>query len=416
MENISDRIITFNKDRIPKMVQKKYEFMKENLFRFYRGTNHIFYEDLSGEKDFPSSPSAWICGDLHLENFGTFKSDNRQVYFDLNDFDESILAPSLWEVVRMTTSIFIAFDTLKIEEIKALRMAQLFLKTVSDKFASGKPSYIERSTAKGIVCEFLTAVSKRKQQDILSRKTTLKKDKLQILLDDPKHFKLDKSFKKELGEHVKTWLKNDEKSPYNYKVIDAAFRLAGTGSVGVKRYALLLKSSNDIGEKYLLIDMKQSVRSSLEPFTGLRQPVWKNEAERVVTIQERMQNRTPALLSTTIFKDEPYVIQEMQPTKDSVNFKLIRKEYRNIYQVIDDMAMLTASSQLRSTGRQGSAITDELVKLGEDKGWQEKLLQYAITYAHNVRKYYMSFLQDYKAGKFRNDKTVKTHPDPLLVA
>ncbi len=174
MENISKRIVDFNATRIPKMVQKKFEFMKENLFRFYRGTNHIFYEDLASTHVFPTSPIAWISGDLHLENFGSFKSDNRQVYFDLNDFDEAILAPSLWEIVRMTTSIFIAFDTLKIEENKALHMAQLFLKTIGEKFASGKASYMERNTAKGIVCEFLTAVNKRKKQDILSKKTILK--------------------------------------------------------------------------------------------------------------------------------------------------------------------------------------------------------------------------------------------------
>jgi uncharacterized protein (DUF2252 family) len=401
MEEISERIRDFNSDKIPKMIQLKYEFMKENMFRFYRGTNHIFYEDLSGEKGFPESPGAWICGDLHLENFGSYKSDNRQVYFDLNDFDEAVLAPSLWEIVRMATSIFIAFDTLKIEENKALHMAQLFLKTIGEKFASGKPDYIERNTAKGIVCEFLTAVNKRKQKDILSKKTVLKKNKLQILLDDPRHFKLDKELRKDLADHIRSWLKTDEDSPYNYKVIDSVFRVAGTGSVGVNRYAILLKSSNDTGEKYMLVDMKQSVHSSLEPFLHLKQPKWNNEADRIVTIQERMQNRAPALLSTSIFKNEPYVMQEMQPTKDSINFKLIKKEYRNIYQVIDDMAMLTASSQIRSSGRQGSSNTDELIKLGENKEWQEVILQYAINYSHTVRKNYIHFLKDYNKGMFR---------------
>jgi uncharacterized protein (DUF2252 family) len=401
MENISERIIAFNSNRLPEMVQLKYEFMTENLFRYFRGTNHIFYERLAGQNDFPKSPDAWICGDLHLENFGTFKSDNRQVYFDLNDFDEAILAPCLWEVARTATSIFIAFDTLKIGEKKALRMAKLFLKSVGDHFASGKPGYIERNTARGIVCEFLTTVNKRKQQDILARKTVLKKNKLQLLLDDPKHYKLDRELKKELSRHIKHWLKYDEDSPYNYKVIDAVFRVAGTGSVGLKRYAILLKSSNKIGEKYLLVDMKQATRSSLEQFISQKQPAWKNDADRIVSIQERMQNRAPALLSTSEFMGECYVMQEMQPTKDSINFKLIKKEYRNIYQVIDDMAMLTSSSQLRSSGRQGSAITDDFIRFGQDKDWQDIILQYAINYAHNVRKDYFNFLKDYRNGYFK---------------
>ena len=111
-----------------------------------------------------------------------------------------------------------------------------------------------------------------------------------------------------------------------------------------------------------------------------------------------MQNRPPALLSTTIFQEESFVIQEMQPVKDSINFKLIKKEYRNIYQVIDDMAMLTASSQLRSSGRQGSANADELIAFGKNDQWQEPILKYAIDYAHEVKKYYIQFLKDFKTG------------------
>src|SRR5476649_2614882 len=111
MHKISQRIIDFNKPLLPHMVRLKYEAMIENAFRFYRGTCHIFYEDLSLiEKKFPKSPLAWICGDLHIENYGSYKGDNRLVYFDLNDFDEALLAPCIWELARMCTSIFIAFE------------------------------------------------------------------------------------------------------------------------------------------------------------------------------------------------------------------------------------------------------------------------------------------------------------------
>ncbi len=404
MNDVSNRIIDFNKDRLPQLVALKYEAMQENLFRFFRGTNHIFYEDLKNAGSIPDSPAAWICGDLHLENFGTYKSDNRLIYFDLNDFDEAVLAPVNWELARIVTSIFIAFESLKIEQKKATHMAQLFLKTYAAVLAAGKPSYIEPQTAKGIVCEFLTAVSKRRQKEILAKRTILKKNKLEILLDDPRHFKLEKRLKADLFNHIGQWLKNDGNSPYNYKVTDAVFRLAGTSSIGVKRYALLLKSLNKEGEKYILIDMKQSKPSSLLPYIEISQPTWKSESERVVVLQQMMQNRPPALLSTTIFRDEAYVIQEMQPTKDSINFKLIKKEYRNIFQVIDDMAMLTASSQLRSTGRRGSASADELIAFAQNDQWQEAILAYAVNYSYQVKNYYRQFLNDCKENRF-NIKT-----------
>jgi uncharacterized protein (DUF2252 family) len=375
--------------------------MSENVFRFFRGTNHIFYEDLESFKELPHSPLAWISGDLHLENFGTFRSDNRLVYFDLNDFDEALLAPCLYELTRIVTSIFVAFDALHIEQKRALKMAALFIKIYAKTLTSQKPNYIEPQTAKGIVREFLIKVSKQKQESILRKRTLVRKKRLEIMLDDPRHFKLKKKIKNDLFEHMTDWLKNDGNSPYNYEVIDGVFRLAGTGSVGVKRYAFLLKSLNKEGEKYILIDMKQCVKSSLVPYVKAQQPHWESEAQRVVTIQQRMQNRPPALLSTSFFKGDCYVMQEMQPTKDSINFKLIRKEYRNMYQVIDDMAMLTASSQLRSTGRQGSAIADELSAFGQDEKWQSAILEYARDYSLQVRKHYMEYLTDLENGFFQ---------------
>jgi uncharacterized protein (DUF2252 family) len=160
-----------------------------------------------------------------------------------------------------------------------------------------------------------------------------------------------------------------------------------------------------------LIDMKQSTPSCLVPNTDLAQPAWASESERIVTIQQRMQNRPPALLSTTVFKEESYVVQEMQPTKDSINFKLIKKEYRNIYQVIDDMAMLTASSQLRSAGRQGSAIADELIAFGKNNDWQEGILKYSINYSYQVKKYYTEFLHDFKNGHFGKVKKYSEKQD-----
>lgn len=402
MKEVSARIRDYNIDRLPILLQLKFEAMAENLFRFYRGTNPIFHEDLRNADSLPFSPTAWISGDLHLENFGSYKSDNRLVYFDLNDFDDALLAPALLEVVRMVTSIFIAFESLQIDQRKALKMGQLFIRSYTATLAAGKPNYIEPQTATGIVREFLNKVSKRRQKDILAKRTELKKNKLQILSDDPRHFVLNPALKADLFEHITDWLKNNRESPYNYKVTDAVFRLAGTSSLGIRRYALLLKSLNENGEKYLLLDMKQSRPSSAVPFVSMQQPRWNSEAERIVCVQQIMQNRPPALLSTTHFQGVDYVIQEMQPVKDNINFRLLRKDYRHMYQVIDDMAMLTASSALRSSGRQGSATADELIAFGKNDQWQEAVLQYAINYAHEIKKYYLLFLKDFKAGAFRD--------------
>jgi uncharacterized protein (DUF2252 family) len=397
MSDLTHRLQLFNKGLLPEMVQLKYEAMAENPFRFFRGTCHLFYEDLVAAKPLPLSPLAWICGDLHLENFGSFRGENGLVYFDLNDFDEGLLAPAAYEVVRMVASIFVAFDTLNIESEKAVKMAQLFIRSYATTLSSAKAISIDPRIAKGILCDFLNAARKSTEKDVLKKRTVSKKKKIMLSLEDERHFKLDKSLRKELEEHINEWITTSSDGPYNYVVKGCVFRLAGTGSVGVKRYLFLLKSTNT-KNKYLLLDMKQSRPSSVLPFIQTQQLNWENDAERITAVQRRMQNVPAALLSTTVFRGEPFVIQELQPVKDAIRFKLLRDDYRGMYQVIDSMGALTASAQLRSGGMQGSGNIDDLAAFGKDAGWQDALLDYAEVYAARVHRDYREFIKIFKKG------------------
>src|SRR5262249_42040241 len=155
-----------------------------------------------------------------------------------------------------------------------------------------------------------------------------------------------------------------------YEVVDCAFRVAGTGSLGLRRYVFLARQVKN-PSKYLLIDMKQALPSCIRAHVSITQPGWASEAARVVAIQQRMHNICPALLGTTHFKGADYVVKEMQPTADRIDFMLLRDRYKDIECVIEDMALLTASVQLRSAGRQGAAIPDELIAFGGDHHWQK---------------------------------------------
>jgi hypothetical protein len=101
-----------------------------------------------------------------------------------------------------------------------------------------------------------------------------------------------------------------------------------------------------------------------------------------------------ALLSTSTFRGKSFIMQEMQPAKDSINFRLLRERYRDMYSVTDSMAMLTASAQLRSSGQDGSATIDELKGFGLSQEWQEAVLTYAAEYALRGQEYYEGFVDD----------------------
>jgi uncharacterized protein (DUF2252 family) len=371
MASITERIIEFNADRDQHLIRYKYDAMEENIYRFYRATNHIFYEDLAQSPPWITSPAGWICGDLHLENFGSYKGENRLVYFDLNDFDEAVLAPVHWEISRLIASIFVAFKHLKIDGEKANRLAKLFLKNYSDTLKAGKAVYIERQVANGIVCEFLNKANGKTHKDVIKKKTEV--------------------HKKKLIKHFQEWLGHDENTPYNYTVTDAAFRKAGTASLGLKRYVLLLRSNNKAGARYMLLDMKQAAPASPARYVDISQPQWNNESERVTSIQQQTQNTIPAMLSCMKFENNDYIIQELQPEKDSINFKLLKDRYRDMCRVIADMGTLTAAGQLRTAGRMKAAGPDDLIAFGNEVEWHDTIINYGMEYSKKVALYYNEF-------------------------
>jgi hypothetical protein len=101
------------------------------------------------------------------------------------------------------------------------------------------------------------------------------------------------------------------------------------------------------------------------------------------------------------------MIQEMQPTKDSFDFKLVRDANRDLYQVIHDMGLLTASAQMRSSGWKGASVVDELSAFGGNKQWQESVLDFGRMYSQTVKKDYLEFCQTMKDLKSKSTKKPK---------
>jgi uncharacterized protein (DUF2252 family) len=330
---------------------------------------------------------SWITGDLHLENFGSYKGDNRLVYFDLNDFNESLLAPLSWEISRMITSIFIAFDSLHIGHKEAIKMANRFLKTYSTILSAGKPRYIEQKITKGIVRDFLKKVARRNQNELLDGRVFQKGQNLHLRIDDKRQLKLDNDLKNSLAGFMRDWTGNHLRQ---YQPVDIAFRIAGTGSIGVNRYVFLLKHLKK-EQKYLFLDMKEATTSCLAKFCTASQPKWTTEAERMFSVQQYMQNNCPALLTAINFNGKSFIIKELQPSEDKINFKLIKERNRDISEVINDMAVLTASAQLRSAGRKGAALPDELIEFGNSDQWRKEVVEFSIEYCGKMKAYHHEF-------------------------
>src|SRR6185295_16792275 len=182
-DSVVERVRRFNAGRDPERLALKYRIMRTSAFAFLRGTCHLFYARLPEVPLFGAAPLTWICGDLHLENFGSYKGDNRLVYFDLNDFDESVLAPCTWDLVRVVTSILVGGESIGLDASQERALARRFLDAYVTAIEDGKARWVERETAQGLVRRLLERARLRKRKAFLDGRTVLVRRRRKIRAD-----------------------------------------------------------------------------------------------------------------------------------------------------------------------------------------------------------------------------------------
>ncbi len=388
--NIKARIEKFNHGRNPELLQLKYDKMANNQFSFFRGTCHLFYEDFPANLFINSAPLTWICGDLHLENFGSHKGDNRLVYFDINDFDESLLAPCTWDLVRFITSIMVGSRTVGINEEESLHLSNIYLTTYSQILAKGKARTVEKETAKGLVKDLLESLKNRDRAKFLDKRSQHKKGTRRLIIDNKRITEATEMEQENVKELIKDWHKSTDQNPDFYRVIDVQKRIAGTSSLGLERYIILVEGKGSPDGNYFL-DFKETQPSALQPYITVPQPKWETSAKRVVTIQQWLQGTSPALLEAINDGDKSYVLRELQPEQDTVSLQAWDGKIRRLEKLIQTMAEVTAWDQLLSSGRQGSAIADELIDFGQSSEWHNSILEYANYYSRKVNQDFQEF-------------------------
>jgi uncharacterized protein (DUF2252 family) len=368
--------------------------MKKSSFAFLRGSCHLFYEDWPASSALNQAPLSWICGDLHLENFGSHKGDNRLTYFDINDFDESVLAPCTMDITRLIISLFLTTAEI-VPAPNPLVLAKLFLDTYTTALRDGKARWIERDTAEGLIETLLDKAQLNNQSKFLDDKAPKDQNGIRKIKIDDKTF----SVSSEIFNNVKVALKQfaeSQEHPEFFDVIDVVGRIAGTGSLGLERYTVLVKgnsSSNDNFIENYLLDLKLAVKPSLlmflEDFSQLQ---WDNETQRIISNQQKIQAVVPSLLNSVTIDGKFFVLRENQPSDAKVELKDTNQQ--SLEQLIKTVGKVVAWSQLRSSGRQGSANADALIDFAQDTQWHQTVLDYAQNYSQTVKANHQEFKEE----------------------
>ncbi len=369
---VTESIIAYHRGRNPVLLAIKWTRMRENAFAFFRGTAPLFYRAWARLSP-GGSPQAWICGDAHLENLGSYMGANRVPYFDLNDFDECCRAPVDWEIGRALAALFI---------LGRADMARLFLSSYAQTLRGGKPGHIEPEVAEGPIAELLSGVQNRSRRKFLGK--WAEGGKLRIR--PGRSYSLGRAEKARARRKFESWARR-QPDPDFYRVLDLCGRIAGNGSLGLERYIVLVKGKR----QPFILDMKAAAPAAPLAVLRARQPAWPCEAERVATVQHFMQYVPIARLSWIAAAPVSYIVHALQPAEDRIVVAdLSASGYEEF---IRQWARLVGSAHLRSGGWKGSADLDALIAYGRSlvRDSQRRLLSAAREAAAIQRRAWVEF-------------------------
>ena len=349
--------------RVPELVPIRYGRMLVSPFTFYRGAALIMASDLAATPR--SGIQAQICGDAHLANFGVFASPERQMLFDINDFDETLPGPWEWDVKRLAASFEIAGRD---RGFTAQQRRDVVLTTVRKyrEVMAGMATrrnldvWYARIEMGELMAELASAASrkmrKRAEENVakartrdsmqaFSKLTALVDGQRRIISTPPPVTAIDDLIpdgverghvEDELRLIIRQYrrtLETDRRHLLEeFQLVDAARKVVGVGSVGTRAWILLFLGRDD--EDPLFLQAKEAQESVLERFVG--KSAYANHGQRVVAGQRLMQAAGDILLGwmrVTGFDgvERDFYVRQLRDWKGSADIDQMIPEGMRIY-------------------------------------------------------------------------------------
>jgi uncharacterized protein (DUF2252 family) len=321
--------------RLPVMFQLKRQKMLRSPHAFLRGSTPLFYELLGRRPDLraPLPGRGWIDGDMHLENFGAFRTDDGRVIFDLNDFDEAIPgAPWSDDLLRLSVSCFLSAGFTGLAGAHIVAMVETLLEAHSRAAFSKTPP---RPPSLPGPIEFLIARAEtRTKRNMLDARAPVQKGERRFLLGQkylPLSPPVRQATPKLLADYADRLADRRPGRPVKLRatseLVDAAQRISGVGSLGATRIAALVRSR----EKLFLYDLKEARPAATfrcaetASSRGLDAAGIRTDAERVVAGARAMLTAPPrrlqALRSAQLRLS--FVARQFTPSEDRVDLEAL---------------------------------------------------------------------------------------------
>jgi len=350
--------------RRPLLLRRRDKKMARSPHAYVRGNTAQYYEWLLGQRGLalPKGPQIWICGDCHLGNLGPLAGADGEIELQIRDFDQSVIGNPVHDLVRLGLSLATAARGSSLPGMVTARMLAHMMDgydyaffTNEAKIAIPKPAVVKTA---------LRGAARRSWKELARERIA---DTRPTIPMGRNFWPLSKAEKKaiealcatpELLRLVTTLKSRPEDA--RVEVMDAAYWVKGCSSLGLMRYAVLLRvgGKNDADAEYCLIDIKEAVQATSISYPGAGMP--RDNAKRVL---EGARHMSPALGERMIaarFLDHGVFVRELLPQ----DLKL------EIDELSIEEATRTASYLAYAVGRAHARQMDEATRLS----WRSTML------------------------------------------
>ena len=397
--------------RLPDLVPIRYGRMLQSPFAFFRGSAAVMGSDLA------STPTTGLkvqaCGDCHLMNFGGFATPERNVIFDINDFDETLPAPWEWDIKRLTTSFVLAARSLGLPEDSGReaamtcarsyrkRLAEFaemhplevwYSRVTSDDFMACLPPRLRRRSEARLAKALATDGSEVEFPKLASQVGGQLRihDAPPLIFHPPGdngpefHAMVESVF-----NGYRDTLSADRRALLNqYRGVDAAMKVVGIGSVGRRCWIFLLMSACNAP---LFLQVKEAVASVLEPFAGASE--YAHHGERVVMGQRLSQPASDMFLGWTTGPDgTPYYVRQLRDVKISPMIETFDDDMLRHYAKVCGWVLARAHAKAGGT-------TEVSGYLGAGDQFDEAMGDFGQSYADQAERDYAALKSAVRKGE-----------------
>jgi uncharacterized protein (DUF2252 family) len=311
----------------PGLFEHKLARMAVSPLAFLRGAAPLFYELLAEQPELAAGPSGegWLVGDAHLENFGAFRCSDahgsESVVFDVNDFDEAFQGPLRWDVVRLLTSVILGGRELGSNGQQSV----LLCSSILAGYDQALTTHAVSDPPPPAVRQLLAKVEQRSHKDLLDRRTERVAGARRFVRGE-RYTELDPALVPKARAAFASYVERlDPKRALgrdHFAIEDLAFRIAGNGSLGALRIAVLTHGKGDIDSRWIF-DMKSQGSPSAQALVSASAL---SPAERVRSANVACLTHPPRMIGTTELDAESLFVRRLLPQEDKLDLLHLRAQ------------------------------------------------------------------------------------------